>query len=77
MIRQRIRAALRTAAARANSSGEKGVDLALKKRIQSQLSAGKGMLAVARECGVGTGTVQRTAREMAARRPFDGVSVAA
>jgi len=42
------------------------------------LGAGKGMLAVARECGVGTGTVQRIAREMAkVSRPFDGVSVAA
>jgi hypothetical protein len=36
------------------------------------------MLAVAREWGVGTGTVQRIAREMAkVSRLFDGVSVAA
>jgi hypothetical protein len=31
-------------------------------RIQGQLRAGTGMLAVARECSVGTGTVQRIAR---------------
>jgi hypothetical protein len=42
------------------------------------LRAGKGILKVARECGVGTGTVQRIAREMAkVSRPFDGVSAAA
>jgi hypothetical protein len=35
------------------------------------------MLAIAKECGVGTGTVQRIAREMTATRPFDGVSAAA
>ena len=36
------------------------------------------MLAVAKECGVGTGTVQRIAREMAeVSRPFDGVGVVA
>jgi hypothetical protein len=35
------------------------------------------MLKVAAECGVGSGTVQRVAREMAAARPFDGVSEAA
>jgi hypothetical protein len=42
------------------------------------LAAGKGLLAVARERGVGTGTVQRIAREMAkVNRPFDDESVAA
>jgi hypothetical protein len=35
------------------------------------------MLAIAKECGVGTGTVQRIARETTATRPFDGVSAAA
>jgi hypothetical protein len=46
-------------------------------RIQRQ-SAKKGMLAIAKECGVGTGTVQRIAREMTAvERPFDGVGEAA
>jgi len=41
---------------------------------QGQLRAGKGMLKVAAECGVGSGTVQRIAREMT--RPFVGASVA-
>jgi hypothetical protein len=35
------------------------------------------MLAVAKECGVGGGTVQRVAREMAGARPFDNASAAA
>ena len=37
---------------------------ALEKRIQALLQAGKGMLAVAKDVGVGSGTVQRVAREM-------------
>jgi DNA invertase Pin-like site-specific DNA recombinase len=39
------------------------------KRIQAQLRAGKGILKVAREIGVGTGTVHRIKREM--EGPFD------
>jgi hypothetical protein len=70
MIRQRIRAGLR----RAMEAGKQNPTL--EKRIQSQLRAGKGMLAIARECKVGTGTVQRIAREMSGR-PFDGANVAA
>jgi hypothetical protein len=49
----------------------------LEKRIQSQLRAGKGMLAIAKALGVGTSTVQRIAKEMAVARPFDGASPAA
>jgi hypothetical protein len=41
----------------------------LKNAIQTQLRAGKGILKVAREVGVGTGTVQRVAQEM--DRPFE------
>jgi hypothetical protein len=36
----------------------------LEKRIQDQLRAGKGILKVAHEVGVGHGTVERIAREM-------------
>ena len=39
--------------------GRPRVDPALEKGIQAQLRTGKGMLKVARECGVGSGTVQR------------------
>ena len=76
MIRQRIRAGLRRAVEAGKQLGRPKIDPALE-RIQSQLRAGKGMLAIARECKVGTGTVQRIAREMEAARPFDGESAAA
>jgi hypothetical protein len=50
-----------------------GVDNpALEKRIQAELRFGKGILRVARECGVGSGTVQRVKKEM--QGPFDGVA---
>ena len=77
MIRQRIRAGLRSAVEAGKQLGRPKIDPALEKRIQSQLRAGKGMLAIARECKVGTGTVQRIAREMEAARPLDGLSAAA
>jgi hypothetical protein len=44
----------------------------VEKRIQEQLRAGKGINKVAREVGVGTGTVQRIAQEMP--RPFVAVA---
>jgi hypothetical protein len=47
----------------------------LEARIQWQLRAGMGMLKVAKQCGAGSGTVQRIAREMGSR-PFDVASVA-
>ena len=45
--------------------------------IFDQLRAKKGRLAIARELKVGTGTVQRIAREMAITRPFDSARDAA
>jgi hypothetical protein len=45
---------------------------ALEKRIQVQLSTVKGKLKVARECGVGSGTVQRIRQEM--KGAFVGVA---
>jgi hypothetical protein len=45
---------------------------ALERRIQAQLRAGKGILRVAREVGVGTGTVQRVRDEM--KGPFDAAA---
>lgn len=77
MIRQRVRAGLRRAVEAGKQLGRPKIDPALEKRIQSQLRAGKGMLAIAKDLGAGTGTVQRIAREMKAARPFDGVTEAA
>jgi hypothetical protein len=48
------------------------IDAALEKRIQAQLRTGKGMLKVARECSVGSDTVQRIKQEM--KSPFVAVA---
>jgi DNA invertase Pin-like site-specific DNA recombinase len=77
MIRQRVRAGLKRAVEQGKQLGRPRVSPAIEKRILSHLRAGKGILAVAKECGVGTGTVHRIAREMGAGRPFDDASVAA
>ena len=69
MIRQRVHAGLKRAVEAGKTLGRPRISAALEKRIQTQLRAGKGMLKVARECGVGTGTVQRIAQEM--KRPFE------
>jgi DNA invertase Pin-like site-specific DNA recombinase len=78
MIRHRINAGLKRAVEQGKQLGRPRIPAELEKRIQSLLRAKKGMLAIAKECGVGTGTVQRIAREMAKEgRPFDGASAAA
>src|SRR5262245_3145481 len=77
MIRQRINAGLKRAIEAGKQLGRPRIDAALEKRIQDHLRAGKGILKVAKECGVGSGTVQRIARELRGERPFDGVSAAA
>ena len=73
MIRQRVRAGLKRAKEAGKRLGRPRIPAELQKRIR----AGKGMLAIARDLGAGTGTVQRIAREMKAARPFDGVTEAA
>jgi len=77
MIRQRVNAGLKRALEAGKQLGRPRIGPALEKRIQSQLRTGKGMLAVAKECGVDSGTVQRVARETAGARPFDDASAAA
>jgi DNA invertase Pin-like site-specific DNA recombinase len=69
MIRQRVHAGLKRAVEAGKILGRPRISSAVEKRIQAQLRAGKGILKVADECGVGTGTVQRIKGEMA--RPFD------
>ena len=76
MIRQRINAGLKRAKAAGKQLGRPRIDPALEKRIQSQLRTGKGMLKIAVELGVGSGTVQRIKREMDESRPFDGAEAA-
>ena len=64
MIRQRVNAGLKRAVEAGKQLGRPRIDPALEKRIQSQLRTGKGMLKIAIELGVGSGTVQRIKREM-------------
>ena len=76
MIRQRVRAGLKRAVESGKQLGRPKIDPSMEKRIQAQLRAKKGMLAIARDLKVGTGTVQRIKREMEARGPFDGAAAA-
>jgi DNA invertase Pin-like site-specific DNA recombinase len=69
MIRQRVHAGRKRAVEAGKTLGRPRISAAVEKRIQAQLRAGKGILKVAREVGVGTGTVQRIAQEMP--RPFE------
>jgi DNA invertase Pin-like site-specific DNA recombinase len=73
MIRQRINAGLKRAVEQGKRLGRPRISVELERRIQALLRAKKGMLAIARECGVGTGTVQRVAREIA-ERPLEGAA---
>ena len=76
MIRQRVRAGLKRAVENGKQLGRPKIDPATEKRIQAQLRAKKGMLAIARDLKVGTGTVQRVKREMEAAGPFGGAAAA-
>ena len=64
MIRQRVNAGLKRAVEAGKTLGRPRVSAAVEKRVQAQLRAGKGIIKVAREIGIGTGTVQRIAREL-------------
>ena len=74
MIRQRVHAGLKRAAQEGRYPGRPRISDTMEKRIQNQLRAGKGILKVARECGVGTGTAQRIKDEMSG--PFDAAAAA-
>jgi len=67
MIRQRVLAGFKRAVEKGSILGRPKISAELERRIQAQLRAGKGILATAKELGVGTGTVHRIARAI---RPF-------
>jgi DNA invertase Pin-like site-specific DNA recombinase len=78
MIKQRINAGLKRAVEQGKQLGRPRISPEIEKRIRDLLRAKKGMLAIAKKVGVGSGTVQRINREMAGvDRPFDDVSEAA
>jgi DNA invertase Pin-like site-specific DNA recombinase len=72
IITERINAGIARAQAAGKHCGRPRISTPMENRIRAQLRAGKGILKVAREIGVGTGTVQRIKQEMTG--PFDGVA---
>ena len=64
MIRQRIHAGLKRAKDAGKTFGRPRIDAKLESRIRDRLKAGDGMLKIAKEVGVGSGTVQRIAKDM-------------
>jgi DNA invertase Pin-like site-specific DNA recombinase len=67
MIRQRVNAGLARARAQGKRLGRPAIDAKTERGIRDALSAGQmGMLKIAAAFGVGSGTVQRIKREMAA-----------
>ena len=64
MIRQRIKAGLRRAVAQGVKLGRPKIDSETERKVRRQLAKGVGMLRVAKSLGIGTGTVQRIAREL-------------
>jgi DNA invertase Pin-like site-specific DNA recombinase len=68
-LQMRVNAGLKRAVEAGKTLGRPRISEKLEKRIREHLRAGSGILKVARDIGVGTGTVHRIAKEMA--RPFD------
>jgi DNA invertase Pin-like site-specific DNA recombinase len=64
MIRQRIKAGLKRAVAQGVKLGRPKIHSATEQQVRKQLAKG-GILKVAKSLGLGTGTVQRIARELA------------
>lgn len=59
MIRERVVAGLDRARANGKRLGRPRVSASIERKVRAARSAGKGMHAIARELGIGTGTVQR------------------
>jgi DNA invertase Pin-like site-specific DNA recombinase len=66
MIRSRVNAGLARAKAQGKRLGRRPVSTDVVERIRAQLATGTGILKMAKALGVGTGTVHRVKREMAA-----------
>jgi DNA invertase Pin-like site-specific DNA recombinase len=71
MIRQRVHTGLKRAVEAGKTLGRPRISEKIEQRITEQLRAGKGVIKVAKEIGVGVGTVQRVA---VALRPFDAAA---
>ena len=64
MIRQRIKADLKRVVAQGVKLGRPKIDRTTERKVRKQLAKGVGMLKVAKSLGIGTGTVQRIAKEL-------------
>ena len=64
MNRQRIKAGLKRAVAQGVKLGRPKIDSATERKVRKRIAKGMGMLRVAKSLGIGTGTVQRIAREL-------------
>src|SRR5215831_17343827 len=65
MIRQRVNAGLKRAVAQGVKLGRPKIDSATERKVRKQLAKGVGILKVAKSLVIGTGTVQRIAKERA------------
>jgi len=65
MVRQRIKADPKRAVAQGVKLGRPKIDSATERKVRKQLAKGIGILKVAKSLGLGTGTVQRIAKERA------------
>jgi DNA invertase Pin-like site-specific DNA recombinase len=66
IIKERVKAGLARARAEGKRLGRRPITEAVVARIREQLATGKGILRTAKALGVGTGTVHRVRRSMAA-----------
>jgi DNA invertase Pin-like site-specific DNA recombinase len=66
MIRSRVNAGLARARAQGKRLGRRPISDAVLAKIREKLTTGAGILTTAKDLGVGTGTVHRVKREMAA-----------
>src|SRR5436190_23235861 len=65
MIRQRVKAGLKRAIAQGVKLGRPKRDNVTERKVRKQLAKGTGIRKVAKSLGLGTGTVQRIAKELA------------
>jgi DNA invertase Pin-like site-specific DNA recombinase len=72
MIRQRIHAGLKRAKDAGKTFGRPRIPEKIEERIRERLRTGDGILKIAKEVGVGSGTVQRIAKDMLS--PFVAVA---
>jgi len=62
MIQERIKSGIARVRAKGGYHGRKPISAKMEAAIRTELATGKGMLKIARELGVGSGTVQRVKR---------------